>query len=273
MLDGVLDSPADHTAKDLPIDACLLTHGTGSNFYAPGVLETFAGQAVQAGITALRINTRGHDGMSTIPARGGSVHGGATYETVADCRHDLAAWINLLVSRGFSRIALVGHSMGGVKSIYTMAHDSHPSVKAVITISSPRFCHARLAAHASGAEFLSTFQRARELVEQGQPETLLPVCLPMPFVATAAGYVEKYGPQDHYDYVKFLPRVSRPVLVIVGSETVATSAAFAELPQTLAELSPSLPHVRCEVVEGANINYSGCRHVPFERAIAWLRNI
>ena len=60
-LDGALLLPDEGVTAELPVDAFLLVHGTGSNFYAPGVLETFARQAAEAGAPALRINTRGHD--------------------------------------------------------------------------------------------------------------------------------------------------------------------------------------------------------------------
>src|SRR5262245_5486392 len=73
--DGLRLAGALHVPKreaTLPVDAFLLIHGTGSNFYAPGILETFAGQAVDAGCAVLRINTRGHDGIASIPTTGRS---------------------------------------------------------------------------------------------------------------------------------------------------------------------------------------------------------
>ena len=91
LLDGALRVPEQATDR-LPVDACLLVHGTGSNFTTPGVLETLAQQAVDAGLTSLRVNTRGHDLMARIPRPDGAILGGASYENIADCRHDLSAW-------------------------------------------------------------------------------------------------------------------------------------------------------------------------------------
>ena len=62
---------------------------------------------------------------------------GAAYEIVDDCRHDLLAWLDLLRERAGPRIALVGHSLGAVKTIYALAHEDVP-LQCAIAISPPR---------------------------------------------------------------------------------------------------------------------------------------
>lgn len=268
VLDGAL--VVSRGAGTLPVDAFLLVHGTGSNFYAPGVLEIFARQAAGAGAAVLRVNTRGHDGISSIPGPGHAVRGGATFESIGDCVHDLRAWIDLLAARGCRRIVLVGHSMGGVKAMFAQARDPHPHVAAVLAISPPRFCHDRLANGPRGEQFRSEFVRMQELVALGRPDALVPVNFPLPFVATPAGYLEKYGPDDPYDYLPCLQKITSPVLVLIGSESAETSAAFAGAAEALAELRRASPHIAVEVVAGANINYANGQNVPFERGARWL---
>src|SRR5579862_6226124 len=87
-LDGALHLPAAGGVNPFPFDGVLLVHGTGGNFYTHGVLESFALQAAERGVAALRINTRGHDYMSLIRGIEHSSRGGATYEVLSDCRHD-----------------------------------------------------------------------------------------------------------------------------------------------------------------------------------------
>ena len=270
ILDGAYHAPPAGIAPSLSVDAFLLIHGTGSNFYAGGVLETFAVQAMNSGVRVLRVNTRGHDGVCSIPNERGSVKGGATYETVADCRYDVAAWIEYLVARGHSRIVLVGHSMGGVKAIYSQAHDLHAAVRAIVGISPPRFSHANFMSHPLGAKFREDFQTATDLVVRGQPDALFPARQPLPFLATAAGYIEKYGPADRYDIVQHLPHIPCPALILLGSESVATSPAFSGSPESLGSIAKQLPQVCVQIVAGADINYSSCPQRPFELSAQWL---
>jgi len=267
-LEGALQHP--QRAGKLPVDAFLLIHGTGSNFFAPGVLETFSRQAAADGTAVLRVNTRGHDGICSIPSRNGTTRGGATFEKISESPLDVTTWVNWLESRGFNRVVLVGHSMGGVKAIYSQAHARHTAVCGIIGISPPRFAHERLADQARGAKFREEFARATELVARGEGEKLIPVTQPLPFVATAAGYVEKYGPENRYDYVPLLARLLCPALILIGSESIRTSAAFDGLPEAIASAVVGQTHIVCEIVDGANINYTGCDAVPFVRAAAWL---
>jgi len=271
LLDGVLQRPEAPTESGLPVDAFLLVHGTGSNFYTHGVLETFAHQAVAAGVPALRINTRGHDQVTAIPGVKGSQRGGATYENIADCRLDLAAWIALLAGRGYRRIVLAGHSMGGVKAAFTLAHEQHPEVAALLIISSPRFVHAKFHAHPRAEAFRADYARARQLVAEGQPDQLMRITQPLPLLITAAGFLEKYGPEDRYDLLRFLPRSQRPTLVILGSRSAEQSIAFDGLAEEIKTLTHQHPHLSLRMVEGANINYTGCYEAPFREAREWFQ--
>jgi pimeloyl-ACP methyl ester carboxylesterase len=272
LLDGALRLP-EQAAGDLPIDVCLLVHGTGSNFTAPGMLEQFAAQALRAGIPSLRVNTRGHDLMARIPNELGSVLGGAAYENIADCRHDLAAWIAFLADLGYTRIGLVGHSMGGVKAIYTLSRNPSDYVKCLVAASPPRFSHALFQRHKLAGQFREDYRRADALVERGEGESLLQVRQPLALVMPASGVVAKYGPHDEYDIVKLLPRVRVPTLLLIGSESAKTSPAFDGLAEELARIAAEKPFLAVRSVEGADISYGAHPSAPFELMEEWLRTL
>ena len=272
ILDGALRQPQS-AAPALPLDVLLLIHGTGSNFTAPGMMEAFTHQAASAGLATLRVNTRGHDLMARVPTERGSVLGGAAYENIADCRHDLAAWIALLTARGYKKIGLVGHSMGGVKAIYTMSRSPAEGVACVLAISPPRFNHAHFQRHKLAGQFREDYRRADALVSRGEGEALLQVRQPMQMVIPASGFVAKYGPHDEYDIVKLLPYVRCPTLVLIGSESARSLAAFDGLAEELTRLATERPWLTVQTIEGADVSYAHHQGAPFEALVDWQRGL
>ena len=80
--------------------AAILLHGVAGNFYTSSTFEPLIPKLQELGLAVLCVNTRGHD--SVFGASLGNVRRrfGAAYEIVDDCRHDIAAWIEFLKSRG-----------------------------------------------------------------------------------------------------------------------------------------------------------------------------
>jgi pimeloyl-ACP methyl ester carboxylesterase len=254
----------------LGIDACLLVHGTGGNFYGSTLFDSLAERLLAAGVAVLRINTRGHDLMSSGATPRGGLRIGAAYEVVDDCRLDLAAWLGWLKERAWPRIGLLGHSLGAVKCLYTQAHEPDPAVACVIAVSPPRLSHSWFLSGERAREFRETYQRAAALVAAGEPLALVEVRLPLPVIITAGGYVEKYGPDERYNYLRFLERVHCPVLVTLGEVECAGNVAFRDSAQAVAQTAPG---VQVEMVPGADHFYTGVREELVRRVEAWLRTL
>jgi pimeloyl-ACP methyl ester carboxylesterase len=271
-LDGSMQSPSGSGLESsLAVDAVLCVHGTGGSFYSSSLFDGFGESLLARGCAVLRVNTRGHDGISTAATAQGGRRVGAAYETVDDCRHDLAAWIDWLAARGLERIGLLGHSLGAVKSIYALAHEAHPAVTHLIAISPPRLSYSAFCASAQAGQFLETFQAAQQHVRTGRPDTLMEVKLPLPFVITAAGYVEKYGPDERYNLEKFLMRVPCPVLITFGSIELEHNMAFRGVPEALVASSKEKHSIDVLVINGADHFYAGVLPELVARAEVWLR--
>lgn len=259
-LDGAFH-PSAAEKSSAPVEAFLLVHGTGGNFYAGGVFEIWTRLSLVAGIPVLRINTRGHDGLA----------GG---ERVPDCVYDLAAWVDWLAMRGCRRIAVVGHSMGAVKTLFASVHQPHGSVAACIALSPPRFCHTVLMADPRYTSFRDAWQRSVALVAAGRGDEWLSVTQPLPLVITAAGFIEKYGPEDRYDFVPWLERLSEPTLFVFGEQTVATSPPFAGLPELIEQKLPRMAAgSELRVVADGDMAYQSSPEEPFRRAMEWLNSL
>lgn len=269
LLDGVR-LPAEDRRRSPTAPSFVLVHGTGSNFYHSGILEFVANRLAEQGREVWRVNTRGHDGIATIPGRNGGVPGGATYERVTDARHDLAAWVRLAASAGGERVVLVGHSMGAVKSLLYATQEDVPRVVGVVGLSPPRFCHSLWMQHPRADAFRDAWRKACCLVRAGDGDAYLPVTQPVPFLATAAGFVAKYGPHDELDFVPRLNSIRCPALITIGTQSAAASPAFDGLAETILAL-PDRPNDRTvKTIEGANTGYSGSESLVWDELSAWL---
>jgi pimeloyl-ACP methyl ester carboxylesterase len=268
-LDGMLQVAT--TAPDVPVDAFCLIHGTGGNFYSSSLFDAFAEKLLTLGCAVLRVNTRGHDGISTAVGFRGGQRLGAAFEVVDDCRHDIAAWVDFLRQRVGPRIGLIGHSLGAVKSLYALTNEPAIGVTCVVAVSPPRLSYSWFCSSSGAGEFLPTYQKAQQFVDAGQPLALLDVKFPLPFVISAAGYVEKYGPDERYNILPLLRSCRCPTLLTFGSVEVANNVAFQGAPEAVNELRERQSQLALEVIEGADHFYTGVRAAVVERVEAWLR--
>ena len=96
------------------------------------------------------------------------------------------------------------------------------------------------------------------------------VQLPLPYVITAAGYVEKYGPEERYNLLKLLPGIACPVLITLGGKEVQSNMAFQGLPQDLEALVARTSSVKTEIIPDADHFYTAVRGQLVDRIESWL---
>jgi hypothetical protein len=131
---------------------------------------------------------------------------------------------------------------------------------------------------AAGADFEEDFERATQLIEHGQPETIIDVRVPPPplpdlprFWFSARSYVDKYGPEDRYDYLTHLAQVRVPLLLTLGS--LEDTLTFQPLAARGPSLHDELPHVQFAIVDGADHAYSN-RTTELSAAVRrWLDDV
>jgi pimeloyl-ACP methyl ester carboxylesterase len=268
-LDGAFLSPAGRST--LAVDAFCFLHGTGSNFYNSSLFDELGERLRCQGCGVLRVNTRGHDSVSSAITSQGGRRQGAAYEVVDHCRHDIAAWLAWLREHVGPRIGLLGHSMGAVKCLYALAQEPRNAPVCVVAVSPPRLSYSWFCSSPEGTDFLQTYRLAEQHASSGQAAALLDVRLPLPFLITAGGYLEKYGPEERYNYLRFVAGVACPTLITLGTVEVANNMAFRETPHALAELAAKRPNLYVETIEGADHFYSGTRKALGDRLEAWMQ--
>jgi pimeloyl-ACP methyl ester carboxylesterase len=272
-LHGALETPpAENSAAAVSsaVDAWLLIHGTGSNFYSASTLGGLAPKLLAAGAAVLRANTRGHDLISTGPTAHGRGLQGAAFERVDESPLDLAAWISLLKERGYRRIGLLGHSMGAIKAIFTLTRDNPPDVAALVAMSPPRLSYSHCCETARAEEFVDTYRGAVELVNAGRGDELMLIRFPLPYYVSAAGFVDRYGPEEKYNVLKMLDRVGCPTFVTYGSSEMQTEVAFRGMSDAVEQLAGAAKSLDVAVIAGADHIYTGCHDVLGMRIARWL---
>jgi pimeloyl-ACP methyl ester carboxylesterase len=253
----------------VPADIVICHHGVGGNFYSPFVFEPMGRRLLAEGCAVLRVNNRGHDLVYNRPpgaqgdwdqvtaTRNASRRLGAAAEVVSDCLLDWQAWTDFALARGYRRIALWGHSLGAVKTIYFLA-TAHPgNIGWAIASSPPRFSFEMNSQADTSAEFLANLAQAERLMADGHPHALMDVQVPNANLFTPGTFIDKYGREDKYDIFRHLPQAGVPLLVTLGGKEDSTS--FRDLAESGPRLSEQNANLRYVLIEGADHVYSG-RH-------------
>lgn len=273
-LDGALSLTrrASEGGAEPTATAAILLHGVASNFYTSSAFEPLIGRLHELGIAALLVNTRGHD--LVFGANVGTVRRrlGASYETVDDCRLDIAAWIDFLKSRGHERIALIGHSLGAVKAVYAAVEEKFAEIVAVVAISPPRLSYSAFMNAAASSQFWESINTAQQMAKAGQGEELFTSTFPFPLLLTAATYIDKYGPVERYNILKFAADLPCPALFTYGGKELTSGGIpFAGVPEALKSL-PGSERRSIEVIDGADHVYTGTSEKLAETVAAWLQS-
>lgn len=258
--------PALPEPRASAFDAVLLTHGVANAFY--NNLTPLIGECLAAGgYASVNTNNRGHDVIS----RGNAAHPflGAAYERLEDSVLDWDAWLDWRGERGFKRILVCGHSLGGVKTAHVLAQRLHPLVAGCVLFSPPRFSYEAFMASPRGDEFRSHLAQAQIRIDEGEPEALFDVTMPTKFIAGAASYIAKYGPDSHFDVFENVVRIRVPVLAFTGDREfgdVAFGDHRAKYDAAMRTKSDLVHHV----VPGGNHYYHGQEQWVIDRLLAWM---
>ncbi len=94
-------------------------HGTASNFYEEHFIEVISKVFPEKGISVLSTNNRGTGVYDAYQKTGAAV------EKFEECILDINAWIELVLSRGYEKIILSGHSLGTEKVVYYMSKGTY----------------------------------------------------------------------------------------------------------------------------------------------------
>lgn len=252
------------------VDAAVLIHGIGGNFYSSRLLNHFAVTLQGLGISTVTINTRGHDLVNTLSWAGKSRSGGAAFENVDECRLDLAAWHDLMVAKGHNRLLFLGHSLGAIKSLYCAAHAPPEKLRSIIALSPSRLSYRRMLETSTDGKFAATFSLCQKLVSEGRGRDPISVEYPVKTWMSPECYVDKYGPLEKYNWLNFIDRVQVPSLLLFGEKELNQHPAFIGLQEEFSQTQQRPGPIQIETIEDADHFYSSKFDLVDDCITRWL---
>jgi pimeloyl-ACP methyl ester carboxylesterase len=243
---GALYGPKEARRRDL---AVVMVHGMTGSFI--GEIESaLPPMLARAGYACLVANNRGHGFFGTATER------------FAGFLPDVGAALDFIAGSGFERIALVGHSRGGIKVAYYMAQRNDPRVVALGLLSpadSVRTGARQLGPAFGGKRWLS---RVRALVAEGRGETML-TCPEWPDMLSAASLLDLYLAEGDV-VADNLKAIRVPVFAACGEKELDWCTVVARL-----SADPP-PGYTVHVVPRADHVYTGEEKELARRLVTWL---
>ena len=267
-LDGVFFEPAPGTSPQGPVDALLLIHGSGGNFYRPAT-KAMGEDLRNQGYACLALNTKGHD--TVWAEQGAGRYYGNALEILDNSRSDLRAGIDYLWDQGYRSIGILGHSMGAVKVGYYAATEDDNRVAAVIPISPVRLSYSYYMESEDAEEFRGILERADQLEAEDKAQELMEVRFPIAQLFSAYSYLDKHGPAERYNLVTLSPRIKVPLLVIGGE--LETHTRLRDCPQDMVTAAVNSPRAEYVIIAGGNHSLLNSAEKASATVLNWLASL
>jgi pimeloyl-ACP methyl ester carboxylesterase len=257
--DGViLDGIAYQPTASRRATAILLVHGFGGNFYSE-YFPTLARMAAKQGYATLALNMRDHDG-------------GPKVSDFADNEADIAAGTAYLRSLGYSKLVLLGQSMGTNRVLYYEAVTSDPAIAATVLVSGPGNLFEWNVWQFGRPKAQASVDEALALQAAGQEQQLMVIELgPLGKALYTARYLLSLrGPASHSDPYQNVRKVTNRVLILQGSADKLVEPGVARRLQQAATVSAKAELIS---MEGAGHSFRGREGELAQRVLEWLNQV
>ncbi len=151
----------------------LHVHGFEGNFYENKFVHVLANTLEQEGIGFLSVNTRGNGKDTDFNTTAGKLQKiGARYELLEEAHIDISAWVEYLVTEGYERIILQGHSLGTVKAVRYLFEGQYKDKIASLILLAPFDKKAGMVANGR-TDLDNLLKKANTIVKEGRETELI----------------------------------------------------------------------------------------------------
>jgi hypothetical protein len=234
-LHGIVLEP-ENPRTDLSIDCMVMIHGSGANFYA-SPSNPRAEKFRDMGIPVALFNMRGHD---VIAGHSGGHKVGNAWEMLSETHLDQLAILDYLEGRGYTRIGLMGSSLGAVRVVVGQAKTQDPRVAAVISLAPLRFSHEFYSQCEMKDMYLGYRAEALRLVAEGNGEAIMACDFPNPGAHFSANvYLDRHC-SEHYNMCAGITNTLN-VPLFIGTGSTETHPRMLNAGRDMYELAKNNP--------------------------------
>ncbi len=93
-------------------------------------------------------------------------------------------------------------------------------------------------------------------MKDGHGDALMNISTPLPFLVSAASFIDKYGPDEKYNFLQSIDRLKLPTLFAFGGVELE-EVNFRGLPEAIASAASTTQNIQVVTIAGANHVYTG----------------
>jgi pimeloyl-ACP methyl ester carboxylesterase len=275
---GLLYEPEQATSQIL-----VHVHGMAGNFYENKFLDHIAQTLTANGIAFFVFNNRGceyiKDLVRTEDGKKKIVRIGDAYEIFEESFFDIAAALDFVESKGYSKIHLSGHSLGGPKIAYYVSESQDKRLSSVVFLSPADMVGLTKADKNYDRDMIA----ARKLVAEGKGSELLPFPVlwdQMPLSARSYlslndenSKVAIFNFYDPNDNLPVLGSIKIPSITIMGS---TDDALIIPVEETMARMKKTMVNsskVETHILGEADHGYNGYEQQLADVIKGWIHSV
>jgi pimeloyl-ACP methyl ester carboxylesterase len=216
-----------YSAGDKSKAASIFIHGFTTDFYSHKFYHSIAEKLHTQSNAIILAQTRG-TGIQTefIKSNGEGIFIGSYYEKLEEAHIDISAFVEFIIKEGYSNIALIGHSLGTIKSVRYLFEGEFKDKISKLVLLAPFDKNAFMEIKAQGKwqEFLEV---AKKKIEEGHGKEIVPTPEYEDYPMTYETFYSWYEQSDlnriwdfynkDYDFPA-LKRINIPMKVILGEK-------------------------------------------------------
>jgi pimeloyl-ACP methyl ester carboxylesterase len=263
--------------------AVLFIHGFTTDFYTMPFYHVAAERLRQANTAILFAQTRGTGVVTEIIKEDFSnIFLGSYYERLEEAHIDITAHIEFLLSEGYQKITLMGHSLGTLKVTRYLFEGEHKGIIEKLILLSPFDKDAYMLRKLGEQKFRECVKVAEQKVAEGRGREIVPVPEFEDYAMSYQTYVSWYTQSELnslWDFYRkeneflLLQQINIPVKVIIGGED--DFLHFPEFEVTidsaLAKMKQHIQHCEVVVLPGCEHIFTGFEDQLAEEVVQFLR--